>query len=283
MSQADEPTLVQRRAREEARYEAEYERQRTELRRFVISYPKSGRTWHRIMVGYYLAREQGQDASRSMDLPALCKHAGLPEITYSHNGANFLDAILPESRVLASARLWEDRDVLLIVREPKDTLTSAFFHARHRSKSFDGSISVFIRDPATGIDKLLAAYGRWHREQHRAASFTVISYEAMHQRAEEALTVSLRALGVPEPNAARVADAVEFARFDKMRAYEAGNYFGSGRLHNEGGDPRAAKVRLGVVGGHRSHLSDDDIAFLEQRIAEAGYPFSDAASSAGGS
>jgi hypothetical protein len=239
----------------------------------VVSYPKSGRTWHRLLVGNYLAQVTGMDPKRSHDLDFLCDRAALPAIKYSHNGANFLDMIPPRSAVVASADLWCGRNVLLIVRNPKDILVSAYFHARYRTQSFDGSLSDFIRNPATGIAKLLTAFNCWDETRGRASSFSVISYEAMHNDPMGILATSLVVLGVNELNPAIIKAAVEFSGLENMREYEAVGYFRGARLRRAPGDENAAKVREGRVGGFAGHLSADDIDFIDRKVARLGNPF----------
>src|SRR5690349_6361889 len=56
----------------------------------IVSYPKSGRTWHRVILARYIAAQNGLEAVRSIDTRKLTKKFGLPRISYSHNGANFL-------------------------------------------------------------------------------------------------------------------------------------------------------------------------------------------------
>jgi hypothetical protein len=68
--------------------------------------------------------------------------------------------------------------------------------------------------------------------------------------------------------------AVEFARFDNMRALERKNAFKSARLRPaDGADPESFKTRKGKVGGYREYFTDEDLAYLEARIADRLSPF----------
>ena len=270
----DDPRSHARRIRsEEQRYREEYADLNGAFGSFVISYPKSGRTWHRLMIGNYLAQATGSGPRQSFDIDGLCQLAGLAPICYSHNGANFLDALPPRHPVVASPALWRGRTVLLLTRDPADILVSAWHHARFRTKSFAGGLSDFIRQPESGLNKILAAYNRWHDHRGEAARFEVVSYEDMHRDPAGVLRQSLQLFGIAAPDPAMLTAAVDFTRFDRMRDFEETDYFRSGRMRNVSGDERAAKVREGSVGGAAAHLSADDLDFIARRTARLGNPW----------
>jgi hypothetical protein len=241
---------------------------------FVVSFPKSGRTWHRLMLGYYLARASGAPASSAFKVGRMCRRAGIKPVHYSHNDAGFKDGLSPSSRLVASPRLWKRRDVLFLVRNPRDVLVSAYHHATLRSSTrFHGSISQFIRKPETGIAKVMKAYNAWYENRELAASYRIHSYEEMHCDPAAVLTSSLEFFGLPAVDPCLVDEAVEFCRFENMQRYERLDLFGVKQLRNERGEAPAAKVREGRVGSHATALSADDLAFIEAHIASVGDPF----------
>ena len=260
----------------------DYDKELTRLRRIrfvIVSFPKSGRTWHRVMLGRYLAAMCGLPERDAFDLPQLCDAAAINRIAYSHNGANFDDGHQITHPLFASPALWQDRRVMLIVRNPKDILVSAYHHARFRNFTFAGTLSEFVRDPRTGIIKIMAAMNRWHDNSRLAAQFDVVSYEGMHRSPEQVLRTTLRRAGVVEIDEALIRETVEFCRFEKMQEYEQTNFFQSVRLSNPSHDPRANKVRAGRVEGYRDYLSAEDDAFIDAHVRSVGDPF---ASLAGG-
>ena len=239
----------------------------------VMSFPKSGRTWHRVMLGHYLSRVTGQEPGSELDLRSLRKKAGLGRIYYTHNGAGFSGSVHYSDSSVASPAEWAGKPVLLIVRDPRDVLVSAYHHARYRSRIYDGDIASFIRSPTTGLDMILAALNRWHVCSHLADKFTVVSYEEMHRQPEEVLIKTLSCLGL-NSEIDHVRAAVEFASFHRMKDYEKGNLFGDIRLAMYNQDERGAKVRAGKIGGYVDHLGADDLAYIAERTAEIGDPFS---------
>ncbi|GEM_PF-1944753 len=241
---------------------------------FVISIPKSGRTWHRLMLGYYLTRTLASNPEHSLKLEDLCERSGIPLIAYSHNGTSFSDKLPPRSRVVASPEEWKNKKVMLLVRDNRDVLVSAYFHCRYREKSFDGSVSQYIRHPFVGIEKLLTALNRWHQTKHLAKSFEVLTYEEMRANPIAALRKTLLFAGVQNPVEAHLNDAVEFTRIENLQKLEKSNFFGEIEMQNRSNDPRARKVREGKIGGFREHLSQDDLDFIAEKEAELTNPFS---------
>lgn len=80
----------------------------------IISYPKSGRTWHRVMLGGYLAQLCKRPLKSALDLEVLCKKNKIPETIYTHNGA--VDGVHYSDPSVARTDLWIGRDIFLIVR-----------------------------------------------------------------------------------------------------------------------------------------------------------------------
>jgi hypothetical protein len=259
----------------EARYLRQFQRDRADGDIFVLSYPKAGRTWHRLLVGHYLTQLCNLPARNALDLEDIWRRTGLRRLVYSHNGANFLDCLPPSHHLVASPSLWQDRDVILLVREPRDIIVSAFYHAVFRSRTFCGSLSDFVRDPIVGFEKILTAFNRWNASRALAKSFEIISYEAMHREPNVVLRKTLAALGVDEVDHNMLGKTIAFGSFENMRQCEETDFFGSTRLSKRSPDARADKGRQGKVGGYHDDLSRGDLEWIDDCIERLGDPFAD--------
>jgi Sulfotransferase domain len=238
----------------------------------VISYPKSGRTWHRILLAKYLELLYELTPRRSISTRSLSRVTGTPAVAYSHNGAGFRYAIGPHHPLNGSPLLWIRRKVVLLVRDPRDVLTSGYFHALDRDQSFNGSLSEYIRHPYTGIDKLVIAHRRWNSFRRLSSSFLLQRYESFHRDAEGSFSQFLDFISVPIDRSA-IRTAVEFCSFENLQRLESEGYFGTKAMKLRSGGVRSLKMREGLIGGHTRHMSDDDVSFVQSRIAQLGYPF----------
>src|SRR6185312_11172504 len=90
---------------------------------YALSYPKAGRTWLRALVGKVLADSLGLSERRILETEFLARRAGVR--------------------------------VLLLGRDVRDNLVSAYFQATRRIDVWQGQISPFLRDDRYGVDKLL--------------------------------------------------------------------------------------------------------------------------------
>jgi hypothetical protein len=242
----------------------------------VISFPKAGRTWHRVALCKYFELLSNRVPIQDVDIRQLTRELGLPTLSYSHTGANFVDAVGPYHYLNAYPELWRGRKIILLLRDPKDMLVSGYFHAFHRTRSFTGSLSEYIRHPFTGIEKLLIAHRRWHGYQRRTRGFLVQRYEDMHHDPNSCLANTLDFMGI-RPDESAIAEAVKFSSFRNMKSMERTGYFNSRAMRSA--TEEGAKVREGKVGGYLEHMTAEDIEFVDMMIEKLGYPFEAAAAS----
>ena len=248
---------------------------------YLLSYPKVGRTWLRALVGRALVMHYGLPEERVLETERLVATLGLPVLGFDHDGSG-----------LMGRRTWRDLSadkseyranrVLLMGRDVRDTLVSAYFHATRRIGEFDGPIAPFVRSERFGVDKVLTFYRQWHAARSVPREFMFLRYESLHTEPVAALRRVLDFLGARGVPGATLAAAVEFARFDNLRRAEAENRFRSPSLKAaSGADPESFKVRKGKVGGFRDYLAGDDIAYIDACEAARGCEYTRPAAESG--
>ena len=241
---------------------------RTEV--YLLSYPKCGRTWLRLLIGKALVDELSLTAS-PMELSDLHRASpAVPRIRITHDDDPQLKR--PEE-VERDKRRYAGKKVIFLVRNPRDVVISYYFQASRRRDRFSGTPSEFLRHPIGSLDTILAYYNVWAENRGAAGDFCLVKYEDLHADPKGQLARVLGALGrTPSPSV--LAGAVEFASFDNMRALESKNAFGSARLRPaDGADPESFKTRKGKVGGYREYFSADDLEYLEARIGDKLSPY----------
>ena len=247
---------------------------------FVLSYPKAGRTWLRALVGKALVEAYGLPESRLLDTPALTAAAKLPVTVFDHDRSALLTGLRWQD-MATDRSVYRDKRVLLLGRDVRDNLVSAYFQATRRIHVYDGPISEFIRHERYGVDKILTFYRIWASNRHVPRAFAFTRYEDIHRDAARALAAVLDFMGARVPVAA-IAAAVEYCRFENMRKAEAEGRFEDQALRPaRADDPESFKVRKGKVGNFAEYLSPADIAYIDDAVATRGCEFTRALSPAG--
>lgn len=218
----------------------------------VVSFPKSGRTWLRVML-------------HNLQIP----------VKFTHDGSRHLDAVA-FSKLATDKSHYKEKKVVLLVRDPRDTVVSGYYQATKRiSPPYDGSISEFIRDPRYGIEKIVRFNLNWFANASIPESIHLLEYERLRADTVGEMTRLATFLGKPALSRERIADAVEAARFENMKAMEskgaAKHEIGVALAAGDSGDPNSYKVRKGKIGGYTEELSQTDIAFCDEVLRKYRY------------
>lgn len=241
---------------------------------FIISYPKCGRTWLRLLLGKFLQRKFGFAEDRELfELHALTSALpNVPTVEVSHDDYAHLK---PLAAIERSKQRYRGKKVVLLVRDPRDTLVSFYFqYVRRGGKdlandaAFNGTISDFLRHRIGGLDNLIAFYNVWADQHTVPTAFFLLRYEDLHAEPIVWLHKLLAFLGFPEADKETLEQVVSYCAFDNMRRMERENVLKSARLTSpDPNDLETFKVRKGKVGGYRDYLSKADLDFFDQKIA----------------
>ena len=251
-------------------------RERRELapaRVAIVSFPKSGRTWLRLLIGRALCARYGLPESQILDTFALTRAAGILPTVFTHDGTSNTEG-RHFDRLDRGKRAYRGKRVLLLCRDPRDTVISCYFEATRRKRVYDGTLSEFLRDPRYGIQKIVTFYQLWEAARAVPEKLLVISYEDLHADPAKVLRETLGFLGASDLPDRLVSEAIEYGRFDNMRRLEQAGGLGEGsRLRPaDSADASSFKTRKGKVGGFAETLSEEDLAFANRVIAEHACP-----------
>ena len=119
---------------------------------YVLSYPKSGRTWLRVLIGKYLSLKYNLPEDEILSTEFMSTSSGLPRVKFSHDGTG-QNIAKPYEQLSRDKQEYTDKKVILLGRDIKDTLVSGYFHATKRKEWFEGTISEFIRSAQFGVPK----------------------------------------------------------------------------------------------------------------------------------
>lgn len=221
----------------------------------VISFPKSGRTWLRVML---------DNLSIGMEYT----HAGSKYSLSCH----FNELPLP-SEVETSGKQ------ILLIRDPIDTAVSGYFQKTKRKKNSEMiDISDFVRDPRYGVEKIAQFNITWlnHIAASDSSTHRAISYEELRSDPVAGLTSIFTFLTGHTPRhpktIERVVEEASFARMQaKERSGKLAKQYGSALRPGNIKDPESFKVRRGKIGGYADYLSQEDISYCKDVLIELGY------------
>lgn len=224
-----------------------------------ISYPKSGRTWLRVMLSELGVACEYTHLGTGADKPSWGRHFGELEAPVAPEGAR----------------------VLFLHRDPRDTVVSFFHEMTKRNRLAAGralqflvqgrlpprSMAAFVRSPRFGIEKTV----RFNLACAAALPGLRVGYEALRADPVEQLGRIVAHFGTPVAPE-RIRAVVEANSFEKMRAREASGVYGTHMLRpRDPGDPDSFKVRRGKIGGWRDEMDSQTQEFANGVLDRYGY------------
>ncbi len=241
-----------------------------QLDAFILSYPKCGRTWLRMLLGLYVMGENGDGDP----LEILGLTQSKPDFATLEMSHDDFPHIKPYDMMSTNKKAYQGKKVVLLVRDPRDVVVSYYFQYTLRGdkksakdESFDGTMSDFLFHNIGGLPSIVRFYNTWAENKDVPGDFLLLTYEDMKSDAAGALATTARFLGWPERAPGFVEQVVEFSRFENMRKLEESNALNNVRLRPpKDGNPEGFKVRKGKVGGYREYFSDQEIAEIDAYI-----------------
>jgi hypothetical protein len=233
---------------------------------YLVSYPKCGRTWLRVMLQQYL-RSTGQSL-RSFRDKSLLNVTPYHVIRFEHDQGSWIPAPPRMEQLSFDVLKYGKKKVIFLARDPRDVLVSSWYHLKYRENIYKGELSEFVRDELVGIHKVVAFMNMWVDNQYAMGEFLLLTYEQLHRDPHDTLRQMLTMMGV-DVQSELVEQAVAASTFDKMKQMEQ-----SGSLREPWMKPGAKnsgnsfKIRKGKVGGFRQELSEEDIAFVNRVIQD---------------
>jgi len=238
----------------------------------VVSFPKSGRTWLRVMLAASLNKHYGCTEQQILDSRALrdlCP--SVPRIVFTHDRANLRVGLE------GNFRRFRSKDVIFLVRDPLDVVVSYYFQRTRRQLEKHPSIEEFARSPKFGIRRVVDFMNDWYAQAPVFRSFLLLRYEDLVACPVPELDRTLKFLGV-EPTREVVEETIRTYTFERMRSLERQ------RRHRwlapgDERDPESYKVRRGKIGGFADYLNEATCREMREIIdselhPDLGYVFS---------
>jgi len=214
---------------------------------FVISFPKTGRTWLRHMID-----EMIKKSTYNLD------------VTFTHDHSEIIteDGVRNDTKLIFNhigRKRYKRARVIFLVRDPKDVVVSHYHQITKRSlKPLKFScMSSFIRNKELGFNRIIHFYNLWFKQKTEVRDFLLIKYEDMTKCSDTLFLVSkFLKLNLDRETVNEIYD--EFTS-EKMRKREL-----RGDLKNSlsfGTELNSLKVRKAKVGTFKDEMNKDDIDY----------------------
>ncbi len=264
-------------------------RGKEELRRLraahfvVVSHPKSGRTWLRVMFSRYFQLRYAVPEHLILGFDNFHRiDERVPKMFFTH------DSYLRQYTGNLDTKLdFVDANLIFLARNPQDVAVSQFFQWKYRTRpakkwlrgypahGSDISLFDFMINESIGMPYIVSYMNRWAEALPSFPNMRVVRYEDM-RAAPEVEFGRLVEFVDPPGDPVAVKGAAEFASVDNTRKLEQRQHFwmsGSRMRPRDESNPDSYKVRRGVVGGYRDYFEDDQLeqidAYVRERLSPA--------------
>jgi Sulfotransferase domain len=235
----------------------------------ALSFPKAGRSW----VCFFLAQYVAQRTGDLLDLDLLVEGRELPPTAFLHEHIDVFEDIVGPARLL-NERLLLRRRLMVLVRDPRDTLVSYWYQKRVReARPVPARLQEFADSPVYGIERishgtnlLLDLY-----DSHPGDRLSV-SYERLVEDPAAGLRRVLRfALDGQPVDETSFRKALERSSFQAMRDWERRLTPRDAARYAERFGPRQVgqltdghfKVRRGRMGAFKTEMPPELQSYVE--------------------
>lgn len=221
----------------------------------VVSHPKCGRTWLRIMLS-------------KLDLPF--------EVGFSHAKSDLKNWIHWKRYLNKRQEFVKNKKIILLIREPKDVVVSYYFHVNKRDKIFSGSFDTFIKNNYLGIKKIMSFYQVCDWYLNNYPQILVVEYEKLKEDTFQEMSRILKFLEVTKKDK-EIEKVIEATQFNKLQKMEKENFV-HGTIQDflkpvKIADKDSYKVRRGKIGGYIDYLTPEEVNYCENIITKFPNPF----------
>ena len=234
----------------------------------IIGWPKCGNTWLSALLRFSILKAYHLPEER---LPGLFttdfggfsvfRIPAYATIAHTHALPNPRSPSL--SGVADSLHAFDDKDVIVLIRDFRDMIVSSYMHEVYRAPQarFAGDPDRFAEDPAYGLPRIVGYYDLIADiRAEQSGSTKLVQYEDLWQDTKSTLADILLFLRI-DFDEEGLQFAISNASFSNMRAMESAATQSSAKIPglfrsvNDGENAR--KVRRGGVGNWREDLSPE--------------------------
>jgi hypothetical protein len=227
---------------------------------YIVSHPKSGRTWLKVVLGKAVSLHYGLDDTIFFKPYYFSRK--IPQFRFVHGNFKML---LDDQDISSLSK----KHIIHLVRDPRDVVVSYYFHITKRAKDIDfsGDLHDFIYSEEFGVRRIIQYLNMMRRVEENAGSFLEIRYEDLKNDFSNTFKTILDYTGLPLSEKI-ITESQNWGSIDNMKKLERADYFNSSVLKPKNADdPSTYKVRSGKIGGYREIVNGADQAYIDEIIS----------------
>lgn len=237
----------------------------------TISHPKSGRTWLRCLVANTW---ECMHNNNSLELSETI-HVSERVLAFSH-GEPFHPFSYTAWSLLYAYKNYEPFQApngVLLVRDPRDVVVSSYYDRLYRDVRRWimpwTTLSKYLRKKTGSLETLVSFLNIWSAVVERPG-WVIIRYEDLHHCPNRALAHLLNerlCLGVSDACLQLAINRCNFFNLQHKADY-AQSRDGGEMWKPANSNPNSRKVRRGEIGAYKYELTNEDIGFVEEFVAQ---------------
>ena len=233
---------------------------------YILSFPRSGRTWTKVMLSKLLSLKYNLNM-KSIYLYRNTLFSKAPNVVSEHPMEPDYPVSYPYPK-LGVSKKFKKKKIILLFRDPRDLVVSNYYEYTKRKKIWQGELSNFIRQPYTLL-RIIEFMNLWHQEiKKKEMDILVLKYERTKENPFQELKKVSNFLGINASDE-MINEAVNYGSIENMRKLEVKDHFKHDKLRPADiDDINTYKVRKARAGSYKEELSEEDISYLNKQIDE---------------
>lgn len=243
----------------------------------IVSPPKCGRTWMRMMLSRFFQVRYDLPADKLLGYDNYHRiNPQVPRIRFTHDRYINLYTGNRDSK-----RDFYPKKVILLVRDPRDVVVSNYFQWINCVNPYKKKLLNIPDNPEQvpifeyamtqqfGIPRTVDFLNAWAGELEKTRAHLRIRYEDMRKEPAAVLGQVLSFMGI-DATQEEIDDVVEWTSFENMKKLEQSRTFDSGSrrlMIKDPDNPAAFKVRRGKVGGYTDYFNAQEQETIDELIA----------------
>ena len=248
----------------------------------IISPPKCGRTWLRMMLSRFFQVRYGLPENELLGYDNYHQqNSAIPRIRFTHDRY-----IKNYTRNSDNKSDFYRKKVILLVRDPRDAVVSTYFQWINTINPYKKEMLDVPEHPAEvpifdyvmtsryGIHHAIEFLNSWAPELEKTRAHLLVRYEDM--RTEPArIFGELLAFMQIDASPEELEQVAEWSSLENMKKLEQNQTFASGSrrlMIKDPNNPDAFKVRRGKVGGYRDYFTAEQNDSIDLLVREQLHP-----------